>query len=361
LVNRPARPETAAGALELPPLAPDPTPPPPPAPRLDKDSRLLSVVVPVYCEQDSLAELHAQLSDVLDALGLRYEILFVDDGSTDASFAVLSGLAARDDGSTKVVRLATNSGKAAALNVGFRLAQGDVVITMDADLQDDPAEIPRMLEKIDEGFDLVSGWKSVRHDPWHKTLPSRIFNRVVRWTCRIPLHDVNCGFKAYTRRTIVGLSLYGELHRFVPVIAASAGARITEIAVRHRPRIHGRSKYGLGRLPKGLLDLLTVLLTTRFLSRPMHFFGWIGLLGMGVGGAMLGYLAVLWLLGHRPIGNRPMLLYGVLFAIMGVQVLSVGLLAELINRLSRDRELPWIQERLGFGDPPAARAPGQRP
>lgn len=246
--------------------------------------------------------------------------------------------------------LASNQGKSAVLDVGFRNAGGDIIITMDADLQDDPAEIPRFVEKMNEGFDLVSGWKSVRHDPWHKTIPSRLFNAVVRGVCGVQIHDVNCGFKAYSRRSAEHLSLYGELHRFVPVFVANAGGRVTEIKVQHHPRRHGRSKYGLGRLPKGLFDLMTVLLTTRYLKRPMHFFGWLGMLSSSVGGVMLGYLAVLWTLGFRPIGNRPMLFYGLLLLIVGVQLFSLGLLGELINRFGHKSEPGMLFERVGFGE-----------
>ena len=316
------------------------------------EPRLLTFVIPVFNEEETLRTLHEGIVASVTPLELRCEIIFVDDGSLDGSAEIMRELCDEHPG-THAILMATNQGKAAALDVGFRHAAGDVVITMDADLQDDPAEIPRFVEKIDEGFDLVCGWKAVRHDPWHKTLPSRLFNATVRGVCKVPIHDINCGFKAFSRRTVAKLSLYGELHRFVPVFVASAGGRVTEIQVQHHPRRHGRSKYGLRRLPKGLFDLLTVVLTTRYLKRPMHFFGWLGLLSSSVGGVMLGYLAVLWALGFRPIGNRPMLFYGLLLMIVGVQLFSLGLLGELINRFSHKTEPGIMFERVGFDKRPA--------
>ncbi len=316
------------------------------------EPRLLTFVIPVFNEEETLRTLHETIVASVTPLELRCEIIFVDDGSLDGSAEIVRELCDEHSG-TSAILMATNQGKAAALDVGFRHAAGDVVITMDADLQDDPAEIPRFVEKIDEGFDLVCGWKAVRHDPWHKTLPSRLFNATVRGVCKVPIHDINCGFKAFSRRTVAKLSLYGELHRFVPVFVATAGGRVTEIQVQHHPRRHGRSKYGLRRLPKGLFDLLTVVLTTRYLKRPMHFFGWLGLLSSSVGGVMLGYLAVIWVLGFRPIGNRPMLFYGLLLMIVGVQLFSLGLLGELINRFSHKTEPGIMFERVGFNERPA--------
>jgi len=316
------------------------------------EPRLLTFVIPVFNEEETLRTLHEAIVASVIPLELRCEIIFVDDGSLDGSAEIMRELCDEHSG-THAILMATNQGKAAALDVGFRHAAGDVVITMDADLQDDPAEIPRFVEKIDEGFDLVCGWKAVRHDPWHKTLPSRLFNATVRGVCKVPIHDINCGFKAFSRRAVAKLSLYGELHRFVPVFVANAGGRVTEIQVQHHPRRHGRSKYGLRRLPKGLFDLLTVVLTTRYLKRPMHFFGWLGLLSSSVGGVMLGYLAVIWVLGFRPIGNRPMLFYGLLLMIVGVQLFSLGLLGELINRFSHKTEPGIMFERVGFDERPA--------
>lgn len=313
------------------------------------EPRLLSIVIPVFNEEATLRDLRDGIVAAAEHLPIPFEIIFVVDGSDDDSAEIVRGLC-RERPDTRALLMAVNQGKAAALNVGFRKANGDIVITMDADLQDDPEEIPRFVEKIDEGFDLVSGWKVVRHDPWHKTIPSRLFNAVVRGVCRVPIHDINCGFKAYSRQAVESLSLYGELHRFVPVFVANAGGRITEIQVQHHPRRYGRSKYGLARIPKGLFDLMTVILTTRYLKRPMHFFGWLGMLSSSVGGVMLGYLAVLWTLGLRPIGNRPMLFYGLLLMIVGVQLFSLGLLGELVNRFGHKNEPGIIFESVGFGE-----------
>jgi glycosyltransferase involved in cell wall biosynthesis len=309
---------------------------------------MLTILIPVFNESRTLRELHAGLVASVAKLDETTEILFVDDGSDDGSQEIVRELCRSHD-RTRGLVLARNQGKAAALDLGFRHARGDIVVTLDADLQDDPEEIPRFIEKIDEGYDLVSGWKVERKDPWHKTAPSRVFNAVVRCTTGLKIHDINCGFKAYSRRALENLRLYGELHRYVAVFVAHAGGRITEIEVLHHARRHGRSKYGLRRLPKGLFDLMTVLFTTRYLRRPMHFFGSLGLASSGLGGVALAYLAVLWLLGERPIGTRPLLFYGLLLVIVGVQLFSLGLLGELVNRLGRRGAPNVMVERVGFG------------
>lgn len=309
----------------------------------------VTVLVPVYNEEQSLAPLLERVREHLKPTGKAFEILFVDDGSTDGSGAVLRRLA-EEASDVRVLRLPVNMGKAEALNTGFRHVRGDVVITMDADLQDDPAELPRFIETLEQGYDLVSGWKKERHDPWHKTLPSKLFNAVVSKTFRLPLHDFNCGYKAYRRKLIERMFVYGELHRYLPVLAQSLGARITEIAVQHHARPFGHSKYGAGRLIKGFLDMITVLFLTRFLKRPLHFFGTGGLIGGGLGGLMLTYLGVLWLCGVRPIGNRPLLFYGMVLLIMGIQFISLGILSELMLYFFRrnDREAP--AEQIGFDE-----------
>lgn len=312
-----------------------------------KRGRSVSFVIPVFNEEATLRDLHEGIVESADSMGRQYEIIFVDDGSDDGSSAVLRDLC-RNHPHTRAILLAVNRGKATALDIGFRNVRGDIVITMDADLQDDPAEIERFVAALEEGYDLVSGWKTVRRDPWHKILPSRFFNFTVRLVCGVKIHDVNCGFKAYSRRAVRELSLYGELHRFAPVFVANAGGKITEIPIEHHPRRHGHSKYGIRRLPKGLFDLLTVLLTTRYLKRPMHFFGWLGLLSSSVGGLMLTYLAILWVMGVRPIGTRPLLFYGLLLVVVGVQLFSLGLLGELINRFSHKSDPGIMLERIGF-------------
>ncbi|HEX7672344.1 MAG TPA: glycosyltransferase family 2 protein [Polyangiaceae bacterium] len=289
----------------------------------------ISVVVPFLDEEGSLEELHSKLSAVLTGIGRSYEILFVDDGSRDRGSAIVDSIAETDP-HVGVVHFRRNFGKAAALDVGFKRARGKIVFTMDADLQDDPEEIPNFLAKLDEGYDLVSGWKKKRLDPLGKTLPSKLFNSVVSRTSGLRLNDFNCGFKAYRAETVEGLNLYGELHRYVPVLVHFRGYRVTEIAVRHHPRKTGASKYGVERLVKGFFDLLTVLLITRYRSRPLHLFGGAGLVFAGLGFACLSYLSVIWFMGHN-IGTRPLLQLGVLLLLVGVQLVSTGLLGEMIS------------------------------
>ncbi|MEQ9642674.1 MAG: glycosyltransferase family 2 protein [Alphaproteobacteria bacterium] len=291
---------------------------------------LISIVVPAFNEQDSVAQLHREVDGVCAEHGLAMELIFVDDGSSDATPQRLETLA-NEDARVGVVRFRRNFGKAAALHAGFQRARGDVVITMDADLQDDPAEIPRFLERIAAGADVVSGWKKVRNDPVDKTLPSRVFNAVVSRVSGVKLHDFNCGFKVYRREALNGLSLYGELHRFIPVLLHWRGFRVEEMVVNHRPRQFGHSKYGVERLVKGFFDLLTVVLMTRFVSRPLHIFGAIGLLFGALGMLCLGYLTILWFAGMGPIGDRPMMMLGLLLIVVGVQMVSTGLLAEFMQ------------------------------
>jgi glycosyltransferase involved in cell wall biosynthesis len=289
----------------------------------------LSVVVPVLDEVDSLPGLYRELTAVLEPLGRPYELIFVDDGSQDGSFATLEKLHRSDD-RVRVIQHRRNFGKAAALQSGFRAARGDVVVTLDADLQDDPAELPRLLQHLEDGCDLVSGWKQDRQDPASKTLPSRLFNRVTAWLTGVRLHDFNSGYKAYRREVVEELRLYGELHRFIPALAAWRGFRVEEVPVHHRPRRFGRSKYGSARFWRGSLDLLTVLFLTRYTRRPLHLFGSLGLLAWAAGGSVNLYLAALWLAGVRPIGNRPLLAFGILGMLVGLQFFCLGLLSELI-------------------------------
>lgn len=316
---------------------------------MPEDVKRISFVVPVYNEEDTLRELHDGIVEAVVGLGYDYEIVFVNDGSRDGSMDVLKALCAQDP-QTRCISFSSNYGKAAALDMGFRRARGEIVFTMDADLQDEPREIGRFIEKIAEGYDLVSGWKRTRHDPWHKTLPSRLYNFVVAKAFDIPLHDFNCGFKAYRREVLANIALYGELHRYIPVLAKPHGARIVEIVVEHHPRLHGVSKYGIERLPKGFLDLITILLTTRYLKRPMHIFGGLGLVGFILGSAMLLYLTVLWFCGHRPIGNRPLLFFGMLFTILGVQFFLLGMLGELIIKYNHKNDPPSVDRFINFDD-----------
>jgi glycosyltransferase involved in cell wall biosynthesis len=263
----------------------------------------VSVVIPVRNEQDDVAELTRSLRQVL---AQPHEIIFIDDGSTDATWQRL--LALYERGNVRLLRFRRNFGKTAALSAGFAAAQGTLVITMDGDLQDDPKEIPRFLKELDQGADLVVGWKKQRHDPWHKVAASRLFNFVVARSTGLALHDVNCGFKAYRRQVTRDIRIYGEMHRFIPVLAAAKGYRVAEIEVAHHPRKHGRSKYGMERLLKGFLDLVTVLLITRFGDRPGHGFGWVGLVLFCVGAVA----ALLHLTNLHPFG------FALLAAVLGL-------------------------------------------
>jgi dolichol-phosphate mannosyltransferase len=296
---------------------------------------VISVVVPLRNEEESLGPLLAELRAVLDPLGRPWEAIFVDDGSTDASFAALTRLHAQHE-NVRVVRLRRNFGKAAALAAGFEQAAGDVVVTMDGDGQDDPREIPRLLAKLDEGFDLVSGWKARRRDPAARRLFSRVFNWVTSRVSGVRLHDMNCGLKAYRAPVVHTLNLYGELHRFIPVLAHYEGYRVAELPVNHRPRAHGRSRYGLERYLRGFLDLLTVSFMGRYRYRPLHLFGGLGLMLGFAGAAILVYMTVLKLTGEA-IGHRPLLTLGVLLVVVGLQFFSLGLISELVTSQHEQR------------------------
>jgi glycosyltransferase involved in cell wall biosynthesis len=288
----------------------------------------ISVVIPLYNEVESLPELYRALAASLLLFADRCEMIFVDDGSTDGSLEVLRDLRERDK-RVKAVRLRSNRGKAVALTAGFREARGEIIVTLDADLQDDPKEIPRFLQKLEEGYDLVSGWKAPRRDPWSRRFLSAVFNRVTSRLMGVELHDLNCGYKVYRRAVTRELRLYGELHRFIPVLASWRGFRIGEIEVAHRARKYGRSKYGAERIPRGFFDLLTVLMLTRYTTRPLHFFGLLGMVVGLMGLGILSYLSIGWFFGHW-IANRPLLLLGALMSIAGIQLVSFGLLAEMI-------------------------------
>lgn len=296
---------------------------------------MLSIVIPVFNEAESLAALHGELCEVAAAQGYELDIVFVDDGSTDTSWEVISRLAASDPRVTGL-RFRRNFGKAAALSAGFAQACGDLVMTLDADLQDDPHEIPRFLAQMENNLDVVSGWKKVRHDPWHKVLPSRVFNWMVSESTGVRLHDHNCGMKCYRREIFTEVRLYGELHRFVPVLAAARGFRVGEIVINHRARRFGRSKYGVTRVVKGFLDLLTVKFLTGFGQRPQHLLGTVGLGSFSLGALGLAYLAALWAVSRMipfwtPIHlhERPAMYYSMGLLLLGGQLMSIGFLAEL--------------------------------
>jgi len=296
---------------------------------------VISVVVPVRDEERTVEPLYDELAAALGELGEPWEVVYVDDGSRDGTQAALARLH-ESSSNVRVVRMRRNAGKATALDAGFAVLEGDVVVTIDGDLQDDPAEIPRLLEKLDEGYDLVSGWKARRNDPFARRAFSRVFNSVTGWLSGVHLHDMNCGLKAMRVEVARNIDLYGELHRFVPVLAHDLGFRVTELPVNHRPREHGRSRYGFERYARGFLDLLTVSFMSRYRHRPLHLFGGLGLILGTIGMGILVYLTIEKLSGEA-IGKRPLLLLGVLLVVVGIQFLSLGLLSELVTSQHRER------------------------
>ena len=315
---------------------------------------MLSVVVPVFNESASLEPLYGELSRVAAEHDYQLDLVFVDDGSTDDSWSKIERLTTRD-ARVRGIRFRRNFGKAAALSAGFKAARGELVLTLDADLQDDPCEIPRFLEAMDRDLDVVSGWKRVRHDPWHKVWPSRVFNAMVGYLTGVRLHDHNCGFKCYRREIFDEVRLYGEMHRFVPVLAAARGWRVGEIEVQHRPRKYGKSKYGVARFVKGFLDLLTVYFLTGYGQRPQHLLGTIGIVSFLVGLAGMSYLALNWLLARlfpgwelTPLHQRPAVIYSLAALLLGAQLISMGFLAELFTAYSaRDQEPYSIKQYAG--------------
>ncbi len=306
----------------------------------------VSVIVPVLNEAGTVLELSERVAATLDGIGRRFEIVFVDDGSSDGTRERVRE-ANEMDSRVKLVSLRRNFGKAAALCAGFDHSRGDILITMDGDLQDDPDEIPRFLDKLEtENLDLVSGWKRQRQDPASKRYPSRLFNWVTRKLASVDLHDFNCGFKAYRREVLDEIALYGELHRYIPVLASRRGFTLGELSVVHHPRQHGISKYGWDRFYKGLLDLITVLFITKYTRRPLHLFGMIGLSSLFVGFGINLYLAILWLSGQT-LSNRPLLLLGILLMLLGIQVLTTGLIGEMITFKNFNRTDTYsVRERL---------------
>src|SRR5713101_2512585 len=308
----------------------------------------ISFVVPVMNEQQSIALLYEKLSAQLDSLGKSYEVIFVDDGSTDGTFKELEKLHNAYPGVVRVVRFRRNFGKTPALVAGFSRCRGEVIFTMDGDLQDDPEEIPRFLEKLDEGYDLVTGWKFPRHDPITKTFPSRVFNGMVSTMTGVHLHDINNGFKAYRRELIEDnqLKLYGEFHRFVPVMAHWRGYSITEIKVRHHPRKYGVSKFGARRFGRGLIDLINVLFLTTFLRTPLRFFGPLGFWTFFVGALIDIFVVIRSFVSHEPIHNQPLLFVGILLMIIGVNFFMTGLQSEMIRHYAfrSDEEYSIRQE-----------------
>ena len=307
----------------------------------------VSVVIPMYNEEESIAELFARIKSVMTELDKEFEVIFVDDGSDDKSALVAKQLYT-DDSRAKLVEFRKNYGKAAGLAAGFKMAEGDFVITMDADLQDDPKEISNLLAKLNEGFDLVSGWKKVRHDPFIKTQTSKVYNYFTSLFSGIRLHDFNCGLKAYRRQVVKTMNIYGELHRYLPVIAHRNGYKVTEIPVTHHARKYGYSKYGMARFTRGAFDLLTITFLTRYKKRPLHLFGSWGLLSTFAGFVILTILAVQKLLFDAHLSRRPLLFLGLLLVIVGVQFFSIGLLGEMITDSRSESDNYLVKKYTGW-------------
>jgi glycosyltransferase involved in cell wall biosynthesis len=297
----------------------------------------LSVVIPVYNEVENVRDLHQELTAALEPLGRPYEILLVDDGSTDGTPAALEAIE-RDDRRVRVLRLRRNFGQTAAFSAGFDHARGDVIVTSDGDLQNDPRDIPALLARLDEGYDMVCGWRRRRHDSFSRVLPSRVANGIISWSTGVHLHDYGCSLKAIRAEVVKGLRLYGEMHRFIPAVASWMGVTVTEMEVNHRPRTRGRSKYGLGRTLRVLLDLFTVKFLLAYGTRPAHFFGKLGLAAGGSGTAILGYLAYIRLFQDTAIWGRPLLLLGFLLFLTGLILVCFGLVAELLVRIYHESQ-----------------------
>ncbi|MDZ7714590.1 MAG: glycosyltransferase family 2 protein [Balneolaceae bacterium] len=303
----------------------------------------LSVVIPLYNEEQSLSELAAKLNEVLHDL-YSFEIIFVDDGSTDSSWTEIEDLSRRHEW-VKGIQFLRNYGKSTALQAGFEHAEGRYIATMDADLQDDPNELPEMLDMLRDGYHLVSGWKKKRHDPISKTIPSRFFNKVTSMVTGIDLNDFNCGLKVYKREVVDSIYLYGEMHRYIPLLAKWEGYdKIGEKVVKHHPRKYGKTKFGLSRFMHGFLDLVSLIFVNSYSQRPMHFFGSLGVFFLVVGGIINAYLAVDKLFFGAMLGDRPLLLLGVMLMVLGAQFFSIGFLGELFYKGRDNHKKPNIKE-----------------
>lgn len=313
---------------------------------MGKNKIKTSVIVPLFNEEESLVELYEQLSKAVCSLEKPIEFLFVDDGSTDGSMQVLTELHKKDP-QVRVVQFRRNYGKSAALGLGFKEARGELIVTLDADLQDAPHEIPNLVKKLEEGFDLVSGWKKIRNDPFIKKNTSKLFNFVTRKMTGLRIHDMNCGLKVYRREVTDTVNVYGQLHRFLPVLAQWQGFKVGEVVVKHNPRKYGKTKFGASRFIAGFLDLVTVLFITRYTKRPLHLFGLIGLSSFIVGVGISGYLAVERLFLGQYLSDRPLLFLGILAIVVGVQFVSIGLLGEMITESRKDNTDYSIKKTLG--------------
>jgi glycosyltransferase involved in cell wall biosynthesis len=309
------------------------------------NDQMISVVIPLYNEEQSLMELSLSLKRVFDILKCNYEVIFVDDGSTDKSFETIKEIHRRN-GRYHCIKLRRNYGKSAALSAGFKASKGDIIITMDADLQDDPNEIPELIKKINSGYDLVSGWKKIRYDPFIKKQTSKIFNYFTSKVSGVKLHDFNCGLKAYKKEVTGSIKIYGEMHRYIPALAYMNGFKVTEKIVKHHPRKFGVTKFGANRFLNGFFDLLTVAFTNKFMKKPLHLFGFLGVLSFIAGFIITLYLTILKIFYDASISNRPLFLVGILFIIVGFQSFSLGLIAEMITKSSSHDEDVFIETTL---------------
>ena len=312
--------------------------------RQNMKKKFISIAIPLYNEKENIIPLFGQIQQAMQNLKITYEVIFVDDGSNDGSDVVLGDLYKKNSDVIRVIMFRRNFGKSAALSAGFDIAQGNFIFTMDGDLQDDPMEIPKFLNKLDEGYDLVSGWKFPRKDPLSKTLPSKLFNFVTSKITGVKLHDFNCGFKLYRREVIKNISIYGELHRYIPVLAHQSGYKIGEIKITHHPRTWGRSKYGAKRLLIGFLDLITTLFITKFIRKPLHLFGLAGFISIVCGLSIDFYLTILKIMGHS-IGNRPLLFFGNLLIIVGIQFILMGLIGDMMSKIFQGRSREYSVKR----------------
>ncbi|MEK6322167.1 MAG: glycosyltransferase family 2 protein [Acidobacteriota bacterium] len=320
---------------------------------LDLRTKTISVVVPLFNERASLDGLYRRLADVLAQIASRYEIVFVDDGSGDGSIERLREISTLD-GSVRYVRFRRNFGKSAALAAGFRAARYRIIVTLDGDLQDIPEQLPLLLTKLDEGYDMVSGWRYQRRDKLTKRIGSKIYNWVTSLLTGVRLHDINCGFKCYRREVLDEVMVYGERHRYIPVLASYRGFRLGEVKIEHAPREHGSSRYGLERVVGGVFSLLTVILMTRYTNKPLHFFGVMGLFLAGIGAAIDLYLITMRVFFNEWLSNRPLLIIGTLLVIVGVQLILFGLLAEMVAfSYRRENDYSVVesseQEDMNFG------------
>jgi glycosyltransferase involved in cell wall biosynthesis len=312
---------------------------------LNLNKQTVSVIVPLLNEEESLKELSQKLEAVLDIINCSYEVIFVDDGSTDRSFDKIREIHSSNS-RFKCIKFRKNYGKSAALAAGFKASKGSYVITMDADLQDDPNEIPELLKTLQSGYDLVSGWKKIRYDPFIKRNTSKIFNYVTSKLSGVRLHDFNCGIKGYKRDVVKSLKVYGEMHRYLPALAHLAGFKVTEKIVKHHPRKFGKTKFGASRFVNGFLDVITVVFTNKYMKKPLHLFGMLGILSFLSGFIITLYLTYLKFFEGASISNRPLFLVGVLFIIIGVQFISLGLIAEMITKTNAHEEDFLIEKTL---------------